>query len=189
MSDSAGGNAGGPREDLVRLRGSRFVYVNEPDENGELREGTVKSMTGGDVITARGQRAIHSIEILPTWVVFMPTNHKPIVKGSDNGIWRRLKLIPFERDFDNDKTIIKDPLRAEKLKAELPGILSLIVRSAVRYQREGLSEPNSVRAARDSYRTQMDLLAEWLDDCCEVVQGGIFQIHLLLLINLQFIAD
>lgn len=168
VSDSTGGNAGGAREDLVRLRGSRFVYVNEPDENSELREGTVKSMTGGDEITARGLYSKASVEITPTWTVFMPTNHKPIVKGSDNGIWRRLKLIPFERDFDSDKNIVKDPKRADKLAAELPGILALIIRSAVRYQRDGLSEPGSVRAARESYRTQMDLLSEWLEDCCEI---------------------
>jgi len=171
VSDSGSANAGGPREDLVRLRGSRFVYVNEPDENSELREGTVKSMTGGDEITARTLYAKSSVEITPTWTVFMPTNHKPIVKGSDNGIWRRLKLIPFERNFEADKTIVKDPKRVEKLQAELPGILALIVRSAVRYQRDGLVEPGSVRAARDSYRTQMDLLAEWLEDCCEIGEG------------------
>lgn len=171
VSDSGAANAGGAREDLVRLRASRFVYVNEPDENSELREGTVKSMTGGDEITARGVYAKKSVEITPTWVVYLPTNHKPIVKGSDNGIWRRLKLIPFERDFDGDKTIVKDPQRADKLMAELPGILNAIIKSALLYQRDGLVEPTSVRAARDSYRTQMDLLAEWLEDCCEQGDG------------------
>lgn len=168
VSDGSSGAAGGAREDLVRLRGARFVYVNEPDENSELREGTVKSMTGGDAITARGLFAKHSVEITPTWTVFMPTNHKPIVKGSDNGIWRRLKLIPFERNFEEDQTVTKDPNREEKLLEELPGILALIVRSAILYQRDGLVEPASVRAARDSYRNQMDLLAEWIEDCCEV---------------------
>lgn len=171
VSDGGGGNAGGAREDLVRLRGARFVYVNEPDENSELREGTVKSMTGGDAITARGLYSKDSVEILPTWTVFMPTNHKPIVKGSDNGIWRRLKLIPFERNFEEDKTVTKDPKREEKLVAELPGILALIVKNALLYQRDGLIEPKSVRAARDSYRNQMDLLSEWLEECCETGDG------------------
>lgn len=168
VSDGSSGNAGGAREDLVRLRASRFVYVNEPDENSELREGSVKSMTGGDAITARGLFAKHSVEITPTWTVFMPTNHKPIVKGSDNGIWRRLKLIPFERNFEEDPNVTKDPMREEKLLAELPGILAYIVKSALIYQRDGLVEPASVRAARDSYRNQMDLLSEWLEECCEI---------------------
>lgn len=161
------GGAGGAREDLVRLRGKRFVYVNEPDENGELREGAVKSMTGNDAMTARGLFAKDSVEILPSWVVFMPTNHKPIVKGSDNGIWRRLVLLPFERDFEKDTDVPKDKKLKEKLRAEDEGVLAWIVRAAIRYQRDGLVPPEAVRAARDSYRTQMDLLAEWLEECCE----------------------
>lgn len=171
ISDGKATNAGGAREDLVRLRGARFLYVNEPDENGELREGAVKSMTGGDAITARGVYATASVEIVPTWTVFMPTNHKPIVKGSDNGIWRRLVLMPFERNFENDPTVAKDPKREEKLLQELPGVLALCVRAALAYQKDGLVAPGSVRAARESYRTQMDLLAEWLEDCCDTGGG------------------
>lgn len=163
-----GGNAGGAREDLVRLKGARFVYVNEPDEGGELREGAVKAMTGGDAIVARGIHAKSSVEITPTWLVVMPTNHKPIVKGSDNGIWRRLMLIPFTRNFEHDTSVVKDEKRAEKLLEELPGVLWWIVEGALAYQRDGLRPPASVKAARDEYRTQMDLLAEWLEECCDV---------------------
>lgn len=172
VADSNKASGGGPREDLVRLRGARFVYVNEPDENGELREGMVKSMTGGDTITARGIHAKHSVELTPTWVVYMPTNHKPIIKGNDNGIWRRMGMLPFERNFENDPTVKKDGKRKEKLAAEMPGILALIVQAALRYQREGLVPPKRVLAARDSYRSQMDLLAEWLDECCELDSGA-----------------
>lgn len=168
VSDGKQGGAGGAREDLVRLRGARFVYVNEPDENGELREGVVKGMTGGDAITARGLYAKDSVEIQPTWTVFMPTNHKPIIKGNDNGIWRRMGLLPFERNFENDPTIKKDGKREERLAAEMPGILALLVRAALRYQQDGLTLPPKVLAARDAYRSQMDLLAEWLDECCDI---------------------
>lgn len=168
VSDGKQGGAGGAREDLVRLRGARFVYVNEPDENGELREGVVKGMTGGDAITARGLYAKDSVEIQPTWTVFMPTNHKPIIKGNDNGIWRRMGMLPFERNFENDPTIKKDGHRAEKLAAEMTGVLSLLVQATLRYQQHGLALPPKVLAARDTYRSQMDLLAEWLDECCEV---------------------
>lgn len=168
ISDGKSGGAGGAREDLVRLRGARFVYVNEPDEGGELREGMVKSMTGGDAITARGMYSKESVEIVPTWVVFMPTNHKPIVKGSDNGIWRRLVPIPFTRNFENDPMIAKDPKREEKLVAEMPGILNRMIESAIRYQRVGFTMPPAVKAALDEYRNQMDILADWLDECCEL---------------------
>lgn len=165
---SAGGNAGGAREDLVRLHGSRLIVVNEPDEGGELREGTIKSMTGGDAIAARAPYAKQSIEIVPSWVIFMPTNHKPIVKGGDNGIWRRLLLVPFTRNFETDQSVTKDPAREEKLLAELPGVLAWMVRGALEYLRHGLAPPAVVREAGASYRTQMDLLAEWLEQCCDI---------------------
>jgi putative DNA primase/helicase len=161
-------NAGGPREDLVRLRGSRFVYVNEPDESGELREGAVKSMTGGDAISARGMHAPHSVEMVPTWAVWMPTNHKPIVKGSDNGIWRRLVLLPFMRNFSSDPKVERDLKLKDKLLLEKTGVLSLLVRAAIEYQKTGLVAPKSVEEARDSYRKDMDLLAEWIEECCDV---------------------
>lgn len=168
VSNDQSSGAGGAREDLVRLRGARFVYVNEPDENGELKEGVVKSMTGGDTIAARGLYAKDSVEFNPTWTVFMPTNHKPVIKGSDNGIWRRMGMLPFERNFEVDKNIPKDTNRRDKLKDEMPGILALLVRAAIRYKAEGLTPPAKVVAARNAYRTQMDQLAEWLEDCCEV---------------------
>lgn len=168
LSDGKGASgAGGAREDLVRLKGARFVYVNEPDENSELREGAVKAMTGGDAITARGVYGKKSVEILPTWTVFMPTNHKPIIKGSDNGIWRRLLLIPFTRSFENDPTVKKDPKREAKLLAELPGVLNWIVKGYLTYKKVGLNTVGTVLKARDEYREDMDLLAEWLNECCE----------------------
>lgn len=161
-------SAGGPREDLLRLKGARLVYVNEPDEGGELREGMVKAMTGGDALTVRGLYSKTSVEIVPTWVAFMPTNHLPIIKGSDNGIWRRLMPVPFERNFESDPTIVKDPKREEKLLAELPGVLAWILHGATLYKKIGLAPPDSVKRARDSYRSNMDLLAEWLEECCDI---------------------
>ena len=167
VSDTKSAGGGGPREDLLRLHGARFVYVNEPDENGELREGMVKSLSGGDSITARGLFARSSVEFEASFVAFMPTNHKPIVKGGDNGIWRRLVLIPFLRNFENDPEVEKDPNLAEKLAAETEGLLALIVLAARAYQAHGLSQPVVVRKAREEYRSQMDILSEWLEERCE----------------------
>ena len=173
VSDRAGGaSAGGPREDLVRLRGARLLYVNEPDEGGELREGLVKTMTGDDTITARGVHAKNSIEMTPTWVIYMPTNHKPIIKGDDFGIWRRIHLLPFERNFKKDPHIKEDTGMKARIKQELAGVLALVVRAGLRYQRDGLPVPARVQAATDSYRCDMDLLAEWLDECCEINPGA-----------------
>jgi P4 family phage/plasmid primase-like protien len=167
-SGAAGGNAGAAREDVLRLRGARFVYVSEPDEGSELREGLIKSMTGGEPLPARGLYSKTTVEVAPTWVAFMPTNHRPIVKGDDHAIWRRLLPVPFTRNFDQDLTLTKDPDRAEKLAAEAAGILAWCVRGALAYQKDGLQPPAAVRKARDDYKSDMDLLGEWLDECCEV---------------------
>ncbi|MCP3714889.1 phage/plasmid primase, P4 family [Paraburkholderia sp. CNPSo 3281] len=173
LSTNGGNGAGGQaREDLLRLRGARFVYVGEPDEGSELREGLVKSMTGGDPIPARGMYAKSTVEIVPTWVAFMPTNHRPIVKGDDYAIWRRLMLVPFTRNFDTDPDIAKDPGRAERIAAELPGVLAWCVRGALVYRQHGLRPTKQVAAARESYREDMDLLGDWLSECCE--QGATY---------------
>lgn len=167
-SGMGGGNAGAAREDVLRLRGARFVYVTEPDEGSELREGLIKSMTGGEPLPARGLYSKTTVEVAPTWVAFMPTNHRPIVKGDDHAIWRRLLPVPFTRNFDQDLTVVKDPERAEKLAAEASGILAWCVRGALAYQKVGLQPPGEVKKAREDYKSDMDLLAEWLEECCEV---------------------
>lgn len=172
VSDGGQRNSGGPREDIVRLQGSRFVYVAEPDEGAELREGAIKGMTGGDAITARAMFARTSIEVEPTWVPIMPTNHKPVVKGNDNGIWRRLVLIPFLRNFETDDKIVKDPKLAEKLRLEAEGVLALLVSAAGAYLATGLKQPASIKKAREDYRSQMDILAEWLEERCELQEGA-----------------
>jgi P4 family phage/plasmid primase-like protien len=160
-------NAGGAREDVLRLRGARFVYVTEPDEGSELKEGMVKSMTGGEPMPARGLYAKHTIEVVPTWTTFMPTNHRPVIKGDDNAIWRRLLPLPFTRNFETDQEVTKDPDRGSRLREEWSGILRWCVIGAARYLERGLAPPATVRGARDAYRADMDLLADWLAECCE----------------------
>lgn len=164
----AGSSAGGAREDVLRLRGKRMVYITEPDEGSELKEGLVKAMTGGEPMPARGLYSKSTIEVMPTWVAFMPTNHKPIVKGDDYAIWRRLLPVPFTRNFDQDNNVTKDPDRADKLKTEASGILAWCVQGALKYLATGLEVPAKVQQARDDYKKDMDLLAEWLEECCEV---------------------
>jgi len=161
-------SAGGAREDLLRLRGARFVYVGEPDENKELKEGLVKSMTGGESIIARGLYSKVSVEFTPTWTVVMPTNHKPIIKGGDHGIWRRLMMVPFTRNYDKDPNVKKDTGRTEKLKDELQGVLTWLVRGAIEYQEFGLNETKKTKEARESYKEEMDLLGDWIRECCEI---------------------
>ena len=168
VNDGKAGNAGGAREDLLRLRGARMVYVNEPDEGGELKEGSVKAMTGGDTITARGLYARDTVEIEPTWVIVMPTNHKPIVKGNDQGIWRRIVLVPFLRNFERESGGKPDTGFKEKVLLETPGILNFLIQGVKEYLDQGLGVPPKVKSASEGYRSQMDLLSEWIDEKCEV---------------------
>lgn len=165
---TAANSSGAPREDILRLMGSRVVTITEPDEGGVLREGLVKAMTGGEALPARAAYGRTTVEVKPTWTAFMPTNHKPIIKGTDHGIWRRLVLVPFVVNFDNHPTIKKDPERMAKLKAEYSGILSWIVQGALMYQKEGLKAPKVIEDARNEYKEDMDLLADWIAECCVV---------------------
>ena len=170
---TAANSSGSPREDILRLMGSRVVTITEPDEGGVLREGLVKAMTGGEALPARAAYGRTTVEVKPTWTAFMPTNHKPIIKGTDHGIWRRLVLVPFVVNFDNHPTIKKDPERMAKLKAEYSGILSWIVQGALMYQKEGLKAPKVIEDARNEYKEDMDLLSDWVAECCTVGNGEI----------------
>lgn len=168
-----GNNAGGPREDVLRLRGARFVYIGEPSENSELKENLVKSMTGGDPMPARGVHGKTTIEVMPTWVPVMPTNHRPIIKGDDYAIWRRIMTVPFLQTFKRTEGGTADLGRAEKLEAELDGILTWLVQGALEYQAKGLCVPHAVETAKEEYKADMDLLGDWLENCTEHHKGSL----------------
>jgi putative DNA primase/helicase len=150
--------------ELADLFGARFVASVETDEGKRLAEGLVKQLTGRDPIKARRMRE-DFWQFQPTHTVFLATNHRPEVKGTDHAIWRRLKLAPFEvtiPEAEQDKGL------PEKLREELPGILAWIVRGCREWQRDGLGEPEEVRSATTSYRADMDVLAGFIEDRCVV---------------------
>lgn len=148
--------------DVARLRGARFVAATEAEEGRRLAEVLVKQITGGDAIVARFLYGEH-FEFKPALKLFLAANHKPVIKGTDNGIWRRIRLIPFEVTIPEDE---RDKHLPEKLKEELSGILAWAVRGCLDWQREGLGLPAEVKAATDSYRADVDILAAFLDECC-----------------------
>lgn len=146
------------------LHGKRLVACVETDENRQLAEGLVKELTGGDTIKARRMRE-NFWSFKPQHTAILVSNHKPEVRGTDNGIWRRLRLVPFVVTIPLDQ---QDKRLAEKLQAEACGILRWCVDGCLAWQREGLGEPAEVMAATADYREQMDVLAAFLADCCEV---------------------
>src|SRR5215208_2414346 len=150
--------------ELADLFGARFVASVEVDEGRRLAESLVKQLTGRDPIKARRMRE-DFWQFGPTHTVFLATNHRPEVRGTDHAIWRRIKLVPFEVTIPESE---QDKRLAEKLRKELPGILAWIVRGCLEYQRNGLGEPEEVKAATEGYRSEMDVLAAFIEDRCVV---------------------
>ena len=145
--------------DIARLRGARFVTTVEPNENVKLNEGLVKQLTGGDKVTARFLYG-REFEFVPEFKIWLGANHKPIIKGTDDGIWRRIRLIPFTAQIPDSKV---DKNLKSKLKAELPLIMKWAVDGAIKWQKEGLKIPKVVEEATKEYRKEMDRLAEFVD--------------------------
>jgi putative DNA primase/helicase len=157
------GGQGGAREDILRLRGARAIFTSETKEGDQMDEAVVKSLTGGDSVVARGMYAKQSVEFIPQFTALLSTNHRPIIRGTDDGIWRRLTLVPFLAKFEGSR---KDKHLSGKLYAERAGILKWLVDGAVDYVSNGLRRPATVDDAAEEYREDMDTLGGWIGECC-----------------------
>lgn len=150
--------------DLARLKGARFVACRETDDGKRLAESLVKQLTGDEGITAR-QLYQNFTEYIPEFKIFLATNHKPEVRGTDKGIWRRIKLIPFNVIIPDEK---QDKQLQRKLRAELPGILNWLIEGARIWYKQGLGVPSEVQSATQKYQSDSDILAEFINTCCVV---------------------
>lgn len=155
-------NNGGPSPELVRLKGARFVATVETGEGKRMDEELVKQLTGRDRIAARHLYK-DVVEFVPEAKIFLATNHKPLVRADDGGIWRRLKLIPFTVTIPEEK---RDKHLSEKLKAEISGILTWAIQGFQKWKTDGLNPPAKVTAATDAYQAEMDSLGTFISDCC-----------------------
>lgn len=155
------------RNDLARLAGVRFVSAVELEPGKRLSESVVKQVTGRDTVTARYLFQEY-FEYKPKMKIFLACNHKPIIRGNDHAIWRRIRLIPFNvriPDAEQDKDLDR------KLRAELPGILAWAVRGCLEWQKQGLGKPEAVKDATDEYRGEMDVLGGFFEDRCVIGDG------------------
>lgn len=153
--------------DVAALDGSRFVPASETNEGQLLDESMVKSVTGGDseTIAARFMRG-EWFEFVPQFTVWLMTNNKPNIRATDNGIWRRIRLILFEYNFEDDPD--KDIHFADKLERdELAGVFAWAVRGCLQWMEGGLSEPPGVIDATLAYRKEMDVVSDFLEDECQ----------------------
>ncbi len=157
-------SGGGATPDMARLRGVRLAVTAELDENQRMGEARVKDLTGADRIVARHLYR-EPIEFDPTHKLWIYGNHKPAIRGTDDGIWRRIRLVPFTVTIPDDE---KDPQLTEKLKRERDGILAWAVRGCLEWQRDGLGLPSAVASATEAYRGESDRLGIFLDERCVV---------------------
>lgn len=164
MVNPKSGNA--PSSDIARLKGARLVTSVEPNEGMRLDEGLLKQLTGDDVVTARKMFS-EEFEFKPEFKLWMATNHKPLIRGTDTGIWRRIHLIPFEVQIPADQV---DKKLKYKLVKEAESILKWAVQGCIKWQNEGLTMPRKVLDAVREYQHEMDVISAFLDACCIV--GG-----------------
>lgn len=148
---------------LADLLGRRFVPTSEVEHGERLAEGLVKRVTGDKIIKARFMRQ-NPFEFPVLFKIWMMANCKPEVKGQDEGIWSRIRLIPFDVFIPPERRIknLSDIL----VKQEGPAILGWLVEGCLEWQRIGLAEPAKVTDAVAAYRLEQDVIGDFLDARC-----------------------
>lgn len=166
----------GIRNDIAALRGARLVAAIETEENQRLAESLIKQLTGEDTVSTRFLYG-EFFEFDPTFKVWLAGNHKPAIRGTDHGMWRRVRLIPFTVTIPEKDRDLK---LMQKLKAELPGILAWAVQGCLSWQELGLQTPPEVKDATESYRAESDVIAIFLEETCVAhpnASVGISELH------------
>lgn len=153
--------------EVATLLGVRFAPCVETRDGARLNETLLKQLTGGDTVQARRMRE-DFWELSPVAKLWLGTNHRPQIRGTDEAIWRRIRLIPFEVTIPEGE---RDKSLPAKLRAELPGILAWAVRGCLAWETEGLAPPAEVTAATDAYRLAEDRLGQWLAERCVTGQN------------------
>lgn len=150
--------------DLIPLVGARMARAAEPDEGQRLQEGTIKDLTGGEPIQVRSLHA-DFIEVQPIFKLTISGNHKPEIRGTDDGIWRRVLLVPFDVQIPENE---RDRHLGDKLWEERSGIFNWLVAGLIDFLEGGLQEPKQVLDATLDYRADSDPIGSFLKECCVV---------------------
>ncbi len=168
---AANGDDRHPTE-IAGLFGRRLVTAAESEDNAKLRESFVKQATGGDRLTGRYMHK-DFFSFRPTHKLQLLTNFKPVIRGSDYGIWRRLLLLQYEIKFGTAEDVeagratrLRDPTLKEALLAEREGIFAWLVQGAIEWYRDGLQPPASVLEASEAYRIEQDRVGQFVHECC-----------------------
>lgn len=166
--------------DIARLKGARFISAVEAGEGRRLDETLIKRLSGGDKITARFlHQEFFEFEI--EGKIFLATNHRPVIKEADHGIWRRIRLIPFNVTFKEEN---QDKNLLDKLREELPGILNWTIEGCRNWQENGLGTPDEIQKATLNYQNEQDTVGQFIEDCtsknplAKIKVGYLYQAYL-----------
>lgn len=165
--------------DVAALRSARVVTASEVAEGKSLNEARIKTLTGGDPVTARFLFAEY-FTYTPQYKIWLAVNHKPNVRDMSEATWRRVRLIPFTAHFPPDKA---DPDLVQKLAAEASGILTWAISGCILWQTLGLGTAKAVRAATAQYRQEQDEIGQFVDECCVVQElarvraGALYKVY------------
>lgn len=151
--------------DMAMLRGARLVTASETEEDRAWAEARIKSLTGGDPVTARFMRQ-DFFTFVPTFKLTIVGNHQPMLRNVDDAARRRFNIVPFIRKPDQPDRQLEG-----KLRAEWPAILRWMIEGCLDWQANGLVQPDSVAEATDAYFAEQDLMAQWLAEKCDVRVG------------------
>ena len=179
------GDSGVP-EDLASLGGKRFVTATETTDGKRIDESMVKSISGGDRMRVRFMRE-NSFDFYPSFKLFLTSNHKPIIRGTDKGIWRRIRLIPFGVEIPDAERI--PDFKSQLLEEESPGILNWMIEGCLEWQEEGLGTPTSVANATSFYQEEMNVFGRFLEETCVADANGSISSTDLYTIYKQWVED
>jgi P4 family phage/plasmid primase-like protien len=161
--------AGAATPDLVPLIGARLAMSSETEDNANMAESLVKGLVSGDTMSVRANYG-SQIQFTPMFKLIMAGNHQPRINGVDSGIWRRVRLVPFNKTFAPEQ---RDPQLLSTLKMEAPAILGWMLQGCLAWKKRGLSDtPRAIREATDVYRQDQDITGKWLSDCTVKQMSG-----------------
>ena len=159
------GSGRGPDSVLVSMAGSRLCVSSETALGASMQEAVIKRLVSRDALTARPLYSGTMMEIVPSWVLFVATNHFPDVRTHDKGTWRRIRAIEFGVDFD-DGNHEMDPWLEDKLAKNLPGILNWCLEGYRKYRKFGVGESKKAASFTEDLREQADVISRWMSECC-----------------------
>ena len=153
---------------MARLPGIRLATVSETEKGQQLAESLIKQFTGGGEISAEMKYG-HPFSFRPIAKLWIETNHKPVIRGRDHAIWRRVLLIPFLWKVD---PFLKDKEFINKLIPELSGILNWAVQGCLDWRKYGLLPPDEVLHAVSEYQAESDILGDFINEHFIIEDGG-----------------